>query len=378
MAIKEEFEVYAAKSQAELKKLVCDLAVIPAPSNHEERRAAFVKEWMEKQGAKGVIIDDALNVIWPCGVTEDNDLTVFMAHTDIVFPEETKLHIREEEDIMYCPGIGDDTAQLCVMLMTARYFIKSGKTPKTGMLFIANSGEEGLGNLKGSREIAKTWGGRIKQVISYDSTLGNIVQRPVGSHRYKVTVRTEGGHSYVGFGNRNAIHIMSSLINSLYSVKVPQNGNSKTTYNVGNIIGGTSVNTIAQDCEMFYEYRSDDKECLDKMKVMFEKMIEAYRATGVEIEVEVLGERPCMGNVDKAAHKALMDMAAASFEAIGKDIVYKSASTDANIPLSLGIPAITVGVTRAPGAHTTGERLFVSSLLEGMRFSLDFMAKFFN
>ena len=378
MGIKPEFETFAKEIQAELKKLVCDLTVIPAPSGHEERRAEFIKNWMEQKGAKGVFIDDALNVIWPYNDDGKSDLVVFMGHTDTVFPAETELKIREEGDVLYCPGIGDDTAQLCVMLTTAAYFAKQNAKPKTGMLFVANSCEEGLGNLKGTRQLMKTYGDRVKQVISYDSSLGHIVERPVGSHRYKVNIKTEGGHSYVAFGNRNAIHIMSSLIDSLYSVKVPKNGDSKTTYNVGHISGGTSVNTIAEECEMFYEYRSDDKECLALMKDMFLKMIEAYKATGVSVNVESLGERPCMGDVDPEAHKALLQSVADSFEKIGVKTLFKSASTDANIPLSLGIPAVTIGVTIAPGAHTLGEKLYVSSMLDGMRFSLDFMAKYFE
>jgi metal-dependent amidase/aminoacylase/carboxypeptidase family protein len=105
-----------------------------------------------------------------------------------------------------------------------------------------------------------------------------------------VTVKTEGGHSFGNFGNRNAIHILSTMITSLYSVKVPQEENSKTTYNVGIISGGTSVNTIAQEAQMMYEYRSDNKNCLAKMQNMFEKTIEAFRAMGVEVEVEKIGE----------------------------------------------------------------------------------------
>ncbi|MCQ2419741.1 MAG: M20/M25/M40 family metallo-hydrolase [Clostridia bacterium] len=379
MAINQAMEQYAKDCVEETKKLVRDMCVIPAPSHHEQKRVAFVKDWMEKNGAEGVYVDDALNVIWPCNVTEDNDLIVFMAHTDVVFPDTEPLPFHEADGNYYCPGAGDDTANLANLLIAARYFVQNGFTPKTGMLFVANSCEEGLGNLKGSRKIIDTFGSRVKELITIDGNLGTVLNRAVGSHRYRVSVRTEGGHSYGAFGNRNAIRCLASLIDTLYSVKVPQNGDSKTTYNVGTISGGTSVNTIAQEAQMLYEYRSDDKECLEKMKVMFEKVVEAYRATGIEVDVELLGERPCGGELDPVAYNALLERAAKSMkDIVGVEAVYRPGSTDANYPLSKGIPAICVGGSNSYGCHTREEYLVVDSLYVGSRFLLDFMSNYFE
>lgn len=379
MAINQAMEQYAKDCFEDVKKFVRELCVIPAPSHHEEKRAAWVKDWMEKNGAQGAFIDPALNVIWPVNDTGDNDLIVFMAHTDVVFPDTTPLPFHEKDGIYYAPGVSDDTAPLAVLMNTAKYFVNGGFTPKTGILFVANSCEEGLGNLKGSRRIIDDYGSRVKELITVESKLDRIVDRAVGSHRYRVTVRTEGGHSYGAFGNRNAIRCLASMIDTFYSIKVPVNGDSKTTYNVGSIQGGTSVNTIAQEATMLFEYRSDDKDCLAKMKAAFDAIIEAYRATGIEVEVELLGERPCGGDLDPVAYGALLNRAADSIRRIvGREPIYGSSSTDANYPLSKGIPATCIGACTSAGAHTREEWLDVSSLLTGTRYLLDFMSNYFE
>ena len=379
MAINQSMEQYAKACNEELKKLICDMCVIPAPSHHEEKRVEFVKAWMEQNGAEGVYVDDALNVIWPYHVTENNDLVVFMAHTDVVFPDTEPLPLREADGNYYCPGVGDDTAQLANLLMAAKYFVGNRMTPRSGILFVANSCEEGLGNLKGSRKIIDTFGSRVKELITIDGSLGSIVTRAVGSHRYRVTVRTEGGHSYGAFGTRNAIRCLASMIDTLYSIKVPQKDDSKTTYNVGTISGGTSVNTIAEEAQMLFEYRSDDRECLAKMQDAFEKIVEAYRATGIEVEVELLGERPCSGELDPAAYDALLERAKQSLKRIvGTEPILRPGSTDANYPLSKGIPAICIGACNAFRCHTREEYVDLGSLGIGTRYLLDFLSEYFE
>lgn len=374
-----DMERYLAESQAELRQLIRDLCAIPAPSHHEEGRAEFCRRWLEENGGENVIIDEALNVICPCGGTKDGNVTVIMAHTDTVFPDTEPLPFREADGRFYCPGVCDDTANLAVLLIGARYFLRRGTPPKTGLVFVANSCEEGLGNLKGSRAIAARYGSRLRELISLDGTrLNALVTKAVGSHRYRVTVRTEGGHSFGAFGNRNAIRCLASLIDALYTVKVPVDGDSRTTYNVGTISGGTSVNTIAQEAEMLYEYRSDSRVCLGQMQRMFEQMTAAFAATGIDVEVEKLGDRPCAGAVDPARQQALLDRVFSSIrDVLGQEPCCCSGSTDCNIPLSLGIPAVCMGVCTGSGCHTREESLELDSLLPGSRLFLDFLADYF-
>ena len=379
MGINQEMERYLLDCQAELRQLIRDLCAIPAPSHHEERRAAFCKHWLEENGGENIVIDEALNVICPCGETEKGDVVVFMAHTDTVFPDMEPLPFREENGKFFSPGVCDDTANLAVLLICARYFLRRRIRPETGLVFVANSCEEGLGNLKGSRAIVERYGGRLRELISLDGIcLDALVNQSVGSHRYRVTVRTEGGHSFGAFGNRNAIRCLASMIDTLYTVKVPEEGGSKTTYNVGVISGGTSVNTIAQEAEMLYEYRSDSRTCLEQMRQMFEQVTAAYRATGIDVEVEKIGDRPCAGEMDPARYQALMDRAGASIRAIlGQEPKYRSGSTDCNIPLALGIPAVCMSVCTGGKCHTREEFLNLDSLLPGSRLFMDFLSGYF-
>ena len=374
-----EMQAYLSASQEELKALIRALCAIPAPSHHEEKRAAFCKNWFESIGAKGVFIDEALNVVCPHHVTEDGPVTVFMAHTDTVFPDLEPMPFRETEDTFQCPGVCDDTANLAVMMLCARYFIQNDIPGNTGILFVANSCEEGLGNLKGCRAIAQRYGSRLQRLISFDGhSLNAVVHHAVGSHRYQVTVKTEGGHSFVDFGNRNAIAVLSEMVTRLYRIEVPSEPGSKTTYNVGTISGGTSVNTICQEASMLYEYRSDNHLCLRKMQQSFQQVIEAYRAMGIDVEVELLGERPCAANVNEEALDHLKSLAAESIlQVTGQEAKFVSGSTDCNIPLSLGIPSVCMGVCIASGLHTRGETLQLDSLPQGSQLCMRFLCHFF-
>ena len=368
---------YAAEHETALVELIETLSAIPAPSHHEERRAAFVKAWFEENGFSGVTIDAAKNVIAPVNCTPGCEVVVFMAHTDTVFPDMEPMPLRREGDRLCCPGVGDDTANLAALMLAARYFRAEPQTADCGFLFVANSCEEGLGNLKGCRQLMQDYAGRVREVISFDGGLGGICNKAVGSARYRVTVRTEGGHSFGAFGNRNAIHLLSSMISTLYAVKPPVEGDSKTTYNVGRIEGGTSVNTIAQEASMLYEYRSDSRACMAQMQAMFESVIAAYRSMGIEVEVELLGERPCMGELDPARQQALEARLCGAIRAeAGVEPSFHSSSTDCNIPFSLGIPAVCTGVYRGQGAHTREEFIELSSLPAGFRMMLSFLLSY--
>lgn len=364
LPLRDELKQYLQNSQQQLTELLLALCQIPAPSHHEEQRAAFCKQWLERQGAKGVYIDEALNVVYPHRCREEEPVTVFMAHTDTVFPDTEPFVPRQKDGRLYCPGVGDDTANLAVLMLLAKYVIQNDCPVKNGLLFVCNSCEEGLGNLKGSRQIMADYAGRVHELISLDGYYLGLCDMPVGSMRYRVTLRTEGGHSYGDFGNRNAIEKLSSMIQTLYTVRVPQAG--KTTYNVGEISGGTSVNTIAQSASMLYEFRSDSREGLSFMKRFFTSVVESYRNMDLEVEVELLGERPCMGDVDPVAQKVLADLCADAIEQhAGKQPMRMPGSTDCNIPLSLGVPACCFGVCLGGGAHTRGEYIELDSLPVG-------------
>ncbi len=367
MQLSEEIIRYIDSHADEALALLLELAVIPAPSNHEEKRAEFCRGWLEKQGAQGVYIDEALNVIYPLGDTGTNPLVVYMAHSDVVFPDTTPLPLTVEADRICCPGIGDDSANVAALLLAAKYLAETGLQPTdTGVLLVVNAGEEGLGNLKGSRKIMEQYGSRVREFVSLDGGYHYGADQAVGSHRYRIAIDTEGGHSYGAFGNRNAIAYLASLIDTLYTMKVPPMG--RTTYNVGTISGGTSVNTIAQHAEMLYEYRSDNRQSLELMRQHLTAAVEFYRAKGVQVTVELVGDRPCSGDVPTEAQAALNARVTAAVQAhYNVTPGFGPSSTDCNIPLSMGVPAVCIGCYEGHGAHTREEYLLTESLHPGRK-----------
>lgn len=362
---------FIRNNNQELFDLLEKLCRIPAPSGQEHKRALFCKEWLEKNGAKGVYIDDAINVIVPMNCEKSDEISVFVAHTDTVFSETEEMLLTDEGDILRCPGICDDTASLAVLLISVKYFIENKIRFPKGALFVCNSCEEGLGNLRGTRQIFKDYANRISQFISFDSLFEDIANRCVGSHRYKITVSTEGGHSYLAFGKKNAIHELSKMVDEIYKIDVPVIGDSKTTYNVGIISGGTSVNTIAQQASMVCEYRSDNVQCLEKMKTKFYEIFDAARTEETEVAVEVVGERPCMMDMDTREIDRMYVTTKEIIEAVtGQKVRSIYSSTDCNIPLSLGIPSLCVGVCDGGGRHTREEWLIKSSLPKGLEIGI--------
>lgn len=354
--------------------LLKTLAAIPAPSHQEDRRAEYIKNWLEEQGAARVCIDDAKNVVLSFGCEGRKDIRVCMAHTDVVFPDTTVLPVREEGGKLYAPGVGDDTANVAALMLCIKFFLTQNILPPVPTLIVFNSCEEGLGNLKGVRQIMSDYAGRIQELISFDCHYDAIVYRAVGSHRWRVNVTTPGGHSFSNFGSPNAITHLAKLIGKLDSQNVPEKPGCKTTFNVGLISGGTSVNTIPQNAEMIYEYRSDDRECLSIMEAQFHHLLEESSTEDVMFTAESLGIRPCSSNIPEDAHRDLLNRCRTSIQQVTHvNPVLCAASTDANIPLSLGIPAATFGLYRGGGAHTRQEYVEIDSLTPGLCIGLSFL-----
>ena len=348
-----------------------ELCAIPAPSHFEHERAAYCKKWLENIGAQGVYIDDALNVIYPINCDKSREITVFVAHTDTVFPDREPMPYFDDGEKIHCPGVGDDTGSVVALLAMAKYFTENNIVPEKGILFVCNSCEEGLGNLKGTRQLFADFEGRIARFISFDSgLLYSVADRCVGSHRYEVEVLTEGGHSWGKFGARNAIANLAEIVTKVYDIELPQKENSKTTFNVGEISGGTSVNTIAQNAKMLCEYRSNDVDCLAYMEKKFAEIFEAARSEEVRVTVKRVGDRPC-GNVSDDEIEELRRVLAPLIEEIAQhEAVFKSSSTDCNIPLSLGVPAICMGVCVHAGSHTREEWLEKKSFIPGLELAI--------
>ena len=363
-------ETFIRNNYESVINVVKELCNIPAPSHNEEKRAQYCKKWLENIGAKGVYIDEALNVIYPVNCENSNEITVIEAHTDTVFPDTEPMPCIDDGEKIYSPGVGDDTACVSVLMHTAKYMLENKIVPEKGVLFVCNSCEEGLGNLKGTKQIFKDFSGRVKSFVSLDARIDTVYGDCVGSHRYEVEVLTEGGHSYSKFGNKNAISELAKIVNEIYNIDLPEKDGKKVTYNVGEISGGTSVNTIAQSAKMLCEYRSDDKECLEIMKNKFSEIFEKANTDDVKVNVTLVGERPCSSLSYEEHSKYIAKVVSVIEEVIKGKVNVKTASTDGNVPLSLGIPAVAVGSYIGGGSHTREEWIEKESLKKGLEIAI--------
>lgn len=347
---------------------------IPAPSFMEEAKGDYVFERMQKIGLTDVHKDEVGNVLGILkGTDRKNAPTVMLAaHLDTVFPEGTDLTVKEVDGKYYCPGINDDTRAVAEMLCIAEALIKYDIHGMGDIIFCANVCEEGLGDLRGVKNIFGKKDHGIDAFVSIDNQCtGGVIYTATGSLRYEVIFRGCGGHSFQRFGIVNPIHALGRAIAKISEFEVPEK--PKTTFNVGVINGGTSVNTISQSASMLVDLRSDSTEELNKLKdKLFNAVSEAAREENAKwqnmindennhlgeniltYEIIPRGDRPAGSQVEdcnivKTAFKAC--------ELVGvvPELRYES-STDANLPISMGIPAITVGRGgMEDGIHTLNE-----------------------
>jgi len=279
-----------------------------------------------------------------------------------VFPEGTDVKVKREGTLMRGPGIGDDCRGLAVVLAVARA-MQMEKVATTGtVIFVGNVGEEGPGNLRGVRHLfTREYAGKIDYFISVDGTGLGLTSRAVGSNRYRVRYKGPGGHSYGAFGMPNPIHALGRAIAAISDIQVP--ASPKTTFNVGIVEGGTSVNTISPTGAMDVDLRSESSRALADVDAKIQTAIRGALAaenarwpnsrTRITVEIDTIGIRPAGAQPDTAA---IVRAGLAAGKALGFTAPTSASSTDANLPMSLGIPAITIdGGGEGRGAHSTAE-----------------------
>jgi len=341
----------------ELTQRIC---AVPAPTGDEQRRAEFVASLLRERGYTPTI-DATGNVYARRGKRGKGPILMLLAHLDTVFPLSTPLKIERDKDILRGPGIGDNCLSIATMLGVVDILDMMSRETAADIVVVADVGEEGLGNLRGARAAVERYRDELGAVIALDGNLGSIVNTAVGSKRWRITVRGPGGHSFGAFGLPSAIHGLGKIIAAMSELQVPQN--PKTTYNVGLIEGGTSVNTIAASATAILDMRSTDISALEHLTEQIRDIV-LYRAgNGLHTEIEVLGERPA-GSRDLS--DPLVQLASQALTWLGYEPVYVASSTDANIPISLNIPAVCIGSTRIKQAHTVEEWLAIPPIADGL------------
>ncbi|MGN0328343.1 MAG: GNAT family N-acetyltransferase [Lachnospira sp.] len=362
-----DLSAFIGKHSESMKEVLEELTKIPSPSFQERNRALYCASWLKQHGVPEVAIDEKNNVIVSCFKKKGKNNVLVLAHLDTVFEKETLLHICKEESKWSCPGIGDDTANVVIMLFLIRYLWETKKQFPYGIIFAMDVCEEGLGNLAGALSLLHMCADEIKRVVAFDLYQSAVYDSCIGSLRFEISVHTQGGHSYLDFGRDNAIAKLAEVIECLYKFPL-QEEKGHTTFNVGTIEGGTSVNTIAQECRMLFEFRSTCAEELERGRLYLEEVLKKQQEKGIDISSKLVGERPCMGNVNLDEQRELACICSMAVEAVtGKKPCFSKASTDCNIPLSLGIPAVCVGLIRGGGAHTLEEWVDIDSLEEGLK-----------
>lgn len=326
-----------------------EMVQIPAPSGLEQKKAEYVLKKFREIGLEDAFQDEVGNVFGTRKGYANGSRIMLAGHLDTVFPMNTDLTIRKEGERYYCPGINDDTRAVAELLAIARAMVDTGLRAKGDTIFCANVCEEGLGDLKGVKHIFQTRKD-IDAFITIDNEYtGAIICIATGSRRFEVTMEGKGGHSFGDFGLPNPIHALGRAISEISEIQVPEE--PKTTFNVGVIQGGTSVNTISQKASFLMDIRSTDEKEIQKLVDKFIAAVEKavnqenqrwnHPTEKVTCTITEIGNRPAgsISTEDRLVQKAIQ----ANQEMELETILDIASSTDANIPISLGIPAITVG-----------------------------------
>lgn len=381
------FKAALAALDAEHDRIVADtitLTEIPAPPFKEEKRARAYMEMLKAHGLSDVEMDAEGNVMGLRRGTGNpgGKIVVLAAHLDTVFPEETNVKVRREGTKLHAPGVGDDTHSLAVLLGYIRALDAAKIKTTKDILFVGNVGEEGPGDLRGSRYIFTkgNYKDRIAAFFSMDGTsAARVTSGAVGSRRYRVTFKGPGGHSYGAYGLVNPMAAMGATVVEMNKIKTP--AKPKTTYMTSVVGGGTSVNSIPDAIWLEVDMRSESKDELAKIDGQFLQIVEgavsgenAARSTAagkISAEVKLIGDRPT-GNTREDAE--IVQMTAAAVRGAGYTPILGAGSTDSNVPISLGIPAVTIGSGAGGGgrAHAVDEWIDVAKpeSLKGMTVGL--------
>ena len=353
---------------------------IPAPTGAETDRAAWVEGRMKAIGLADVERDELGNVygrrVAQVGV-QDRPALLVSAHTDTVFPHKTDLRLRRLGSGLLCgPGIGDNSTGVAGLLTLAETLTQLA-APPVDIWLVANSMEEGLGDLRGMRRVvdrlaAETGGrGALGAVIVLEGMgLGRIVHRALGVRRYRTSAAAPGGHSWGDFGAASAVHGLVSVAEEILKVQAPQT--PRTTFNIGRIGGGTSVNTIAQEAWMELDLRSESPETLLWLDGQVQRIVERHvaahrtRDDGLTLCHEQIGHRPAGA---LPFEHPLVQAACTNLQEIGikERSDARISSTDANVPLSRDIPAVCVGLTNGGDVHRLSEWIDPLPLVKGMQ-----------
>ena len=341
-----------------------EIQQIPAPTFNEEARAKYVVEQFEQIGLKQIHIDSQYNAYGVLEGTQQHDACLMLtAHTDTVFPEETDLTIRETNSRIYGPGIGDNSIAVSALINLAKWLSTQPRTHD--VWFVATTCEEGLGDLKGMKSAFETLKDNIELVINIEGlAFGHIYHAGIAVQRLHITAKAEGGHSWLHFGRPSAVHGILELGARITQLQIPTT--PRTTYNIGMIEGGQAINSIATEASLWLDMRSEQRQSVHNLYEQVNEIIAQIERQniGLLFTTQVVGNRPA-GYLEPT--HPLVVGAVETLKLLGITPGLENGSTDANIPLSAGVPAITVGITRGGNAHRLDEFIEIAPMQAGLQ-----------
>jgi acetylornithine deacetylase/succinyl-diaminopimelate desuccinylase-like protein len=350
----------AQATASDVLDLAAEIAAVPAPTNEEYLRTAYLNETMPALGFSDIYVDELGDVSGRVRGVTDTSVLLVAAHIDTVFPMSTPLTIVREPSKTWGPGIGDNSLGIAAGLKLPQMLRLANVDLPTDVVVTGNVGEEGLGNLRGMTAVMDTYPD-VGAVIALEGhNLGRVTHVAVGSRRYRVTVEGPGGHSWGDSSNPNAISAAAEIIHELGRIRLSPS--PKTTLNVGTIQGGLSVNSIAPSASFLLDLRSVEERALTRLSNSVENVLATAR-DGIHVTWEVLGTRPA-GVVP--AESRIIRLASSILESIGIQPVGDASSTDANIPISRGIPSVCIGLTTGGNVHRQDEYIDNAPLAEGL------------
>ncbi len=338
------------------------IQAIPAPTFDESRRAAYIRQRLGGiAGLDSIHVDDLHNVYARLAGRDRQAAGILVsAHTDTVFDLATPLTARREGRHIYAPGLGDNSLGVAALIATAD--LLADHLLPCDVWFVANSREEGLGDLGGIRAVTDYLKGRIGTAIVLEGmALGRIYHAGIAVRRLKIHCKGQGGHSWLHFGRESAIHGLLRLGAGIAALRVPEH--PRTTYNIGVIEGGSTVNTIAADASLLLDLRSESTEALARLEKAVQMLIDQNRTPDLTYDVTLVGDRPA-GAIPRA--HPLPQLAGEVLQHLGIRPLYETGSTDANMLLHKGIPTVTLGITQGGNAHRLDEYIEIEGMLSGM------------
>lgn len=337
---------------------------IPSPTFHEIARASYVLSRFGERRLQDVHIDEVFNVYGrTAGTDPARPGLLISAHTDTVFGPDTTLTLARDGDRVCGPGLGDNSLGVAALLALADALEQVNFRPACDVWWVANTREEGLGDLGGMRSVMTRLKDRLGAALVLEGMgVGRVCYGGIAVRRYKITCTGPGGHSWTNFGRPSAIHELMRLGARLADLHAPDA--PRTSFNIGLIEGGTSINTIAPEASLYLDLRSEDAEALAMLERQVGAILGEMRNGDVNFTSELVGDRP-VGQLP--LDHWLVQGAGAALDLVGIEPSYNMASTDANAILAAGVPAVTLGITRGGDAHLTSEYIEVTPIAQGLR-----------